>query len=388
MWAGAQFWILWPIGLIATLYLFAYVAAVRAARALVPIHSRALQEPLVVIVPARDEEERLAPTLSALLADRHPALRVLVYDDRSSDQTRSLAERFAASDPRLCVVTGHGDPAATRFGKPAALAQAVAVLEQRGLSQARQVLFLDADVVLEPGALGGLVDAFHRSGAAALSGVPRLQTHGFWESLLVPAFVSLAARRFPPGKVHDTTSPIAFLNGQLILIDRDVLAEVGGFEAVSDAILEDVALAQRMKSAGHTLRLADLRGVAHTRMYTALPDIVAGYGKNAVPLQGGALPAAAVALLGLVLGLAPPLCLVGAAALRNTPLVCGTLSAFVVVVLCQMGIRHVLRVPRWPAWFSALAAGITSYVLLRAAWRVSRRKTVVWRDRRYLATRR
>lgn len=365
-----------------------FLLARREERALVVVEPHALEGELLVVIPARDEAGRIGPTLEALLREPAPGLRVLVYDDRSSDESLDVARAQAARDPRLVVVDGSADPAPARFGKPAALARALEHADRLGLPAQGRVLFLDADVVTERGALGGLARALDDSGAAALSGVPRLVTGSLVEALLVPAFVSLAARRFPPSKVHDDAQPAAFLNGQLILVERAALDDAGGFAGVADAILEDVALAARLKAGGHALRLADLRQVASTRMYDSLGGIVEGFGKNAVPLQGGPLAAALVGLLGLTTSLAAPLTLAGS--LATAPSTWGLAGTAILagVTLLQAGLRRRLGVPLWPAPLSPLTYAVVAFVLVRAALRVVAGGEVSWRGRRYPASRR
>lgn len=370
------------------LYGVTWRSARRAEHALLTPSPAPLSAPLLVVVPARNEEARLGPTLEALLADGATGLRVLVYDDRSEDGTLGLARAYAATDPRLVVIDGSEDPPPARFGKPAALARALSHADRLELPGQERVLFLDADVVLAPGALGALVKELEHSGADALSGLLRLSLGSFAEALLVPAFVSLAARRFSPAQVHDAASPVAFLNGQLILVQRQALDKVGGFHAVHDAVLEDVALAARLKAAGARLRLADLRAVAATRMYAGLAELLEGFGKNAVPLQGGPAPTVAVSLLALATSLASPAAAVCAALALPAPPAMVALGLAALALLAQVALRRRLGVPGWPALLSPLSYAIVAFVYLRAAARVAFGLEVSWRGRRYLASRR
>jgi cellulose synthase/poly-beta-1,6-N-acetylglucosamine synthase-like glycosyltransferase len=49
---------------------------------------------LTVVVPARDEAEKIAATLDALLQADYPGLRILVVDDRSTDGTGAIVDAY------------------------------------------------------------------------------------------------------------------------------------------------------------------------------------------------------------------------------------------------------------------------------------------------------
>lgn len=57
---------------------------------------------LSVIIPAHNEEEKLGQTLSSLARQSYPGeLEFVIVDDRSSDSTPLIIDRFVASDPRF-----------------------------------------------------------------------------------------------------------------------------------------------------------------------------------------------------------------------------------------------------------------------------------------------
>jgi dolichyl-phosphate beta-glucosyltransferase len=94
--------------------------------------------PLSIIIPAYNEERRIAPTLAqitAYLDRRHRAYELIVVDDGSRDRTRDHVAAVAAEHPQvqlLALPRNAGKGAAVRAG----------VLASRG----RTVLFSDADL--------------------------------------------------------------------------------------------------------------------------------------------------------------------------------------------------------------------------------------------------
>jgi cellulose synthase/poly-beta-1,6-N-acetylglucosamine synthase-like glycosyltransferase len=349
----------------------------RELAALVGVEPQPLARALTVVVPARNEAGRIGATLDGLLADDSEQLRVVVYDDRSDDDTRAIVRARAADDARLTLIEGDGEPPADTFGKPHALARATAATDGDPL------LFVDADVSLRPGALGGLLAAFDEAGADALSGLPRLVLRTVAEQVIVPVLTSLFGALYRPRAVHDDArADAAFLNGQLILISRAALADVGGWQAVSDTVLEDVALAGRLKRAGKRLRLADVRAVASTRMYESLSAMFEGFGKNAIALYRGRARLLGFALAALVVAWLPWAALLAAVLVGPPALVVTAGSALAVVLAAQLSMRRALAVPAWPILVGPLAYLVVSALLTRAA--LSRR--VTWKGREYRAS--
>ncbi|MDP2343032.1 MAG: glycosyltransferase [Deltaproteobacteria bacterium] len=346
----------------------AAIGARRQQLALSVLQPTTLDAPLLVVVPARNEAARLGPTLQALLADPSPHLRVMVVDDRSTDGTVDVVERFA--DPRLELLSLSEDPPRGTFGKPRALHRAIAVAEKSEL-----VAVVDADVVVAPGLLGALVRARREAGADAVSGLPRLDNPAFIEALLVPAFVAAVGVTHPPAEVN--AGKRAFLNGQLLLVRRASLDDVGGFEAVSRTVLEDVELARLFKSLGKKLLLVDARGLASTRMYVGLQEIVDGFGKNARALHGDKLVPLALLLAStawlpwMVVGWS----LLTAGVGDDVVAVLGLL----VCVASAMVNRWRLGSPFWLGLFAPLSQSIVAVVFLKAA--VVRRGS--WRGRTF-----
>ncbi|HZD96230.1 MAG TPA: glycosyltransferase, partial [Candidatus Sulfotelmatobacter sp.] len=69
---------------------------------------------LAIVVPARNEEAEIEPTLRSLLQLDYPDYRVIAVNDRSTDQTGQIMDRVAAeaaAQGRLRVVHVHELPA-------------------------------------------------------------------------------------------------------------------------------------------------------------------------------------------------------------------------------------------------------------------------------------
>src|SRR5438093_98936 len=80
--------------------------------------------------------------------------------------------------------------------------------------------------------------------------------------------------------VNDPRRPPAKAVGQFMLFRATSYRRIGGHESVKDEIVDDFALARRVKGTGHRLLLASGRSLVSTRMYHSLGEIWAGFSKN------------------------------------------------------------------------------------------------------------
>ena len=222
-----------------------------------------------VIVPARNEEQCLGRCLESLGAQTGVRFEILVVDDGSTDRTRAIAESFAG-----VRVTDAGELPAGWTGKNHAVWQGA----QR--ARGRWLLFTDADTAHQPGSLAAAVAEAEQSGAAMLSYSPRQEVEGFWERALMPVIFAELAATYPPQRVCDPKWKMAAANGQYLMISREAYDALGGHGAVAGDLLEDVALARRVKQSGRGLRFRYGGEAVRTRMYRSLPQMWEGWTKN------------------------------------------------------------------------------------------------------------
>ena len=235
----------------------------------------AFAETVSVVVPARDEAGRVGTCVAALLAQDAAVAEVVVVDDGSADATAAEAARAGAR------VEPAPPPRPGVAGKAAACAHGA-----RLATAGRWLAFVDADVTLAPEALSRLLAACLAGGAAAASPLARQATGSWWEELLLPDLGLAVAERLDLDAVADPGRPAAFLSGQCLLVRRDAYVAVGGFEAVAASLVEDVALARRLKAAGHRLEVRLAPGLAGVRMYGRFGDLWEGLAKNLAEVWG------------------------------------------------------------------------------------------------------
>ncbi len=223
-----------------------------------------------VVIAARNEADDLPGTLDDLLRQDGVELEIVVVDGGSTDGTRAVAEERA---PRVRCLPEPPLPDGW-VGKNWACATGAAA------TSAPWVLFLDADVRLHPAAVRTVLDWAERDGAALATVGSQVEMGGVWERTILPFYVQMVLTYFRTPRVNRPTSRAAMANGQFLMVRRAEYDAVGGHAAVRDYVLEDVALAQRFRSAGATLRVAWAPELARTRMYRTRAEMSEGLLKN------------------------------------------------------------------------------------------------------------
>src|SRR5207253_10233684 len=96
---------------------------------------------------------------------------------------------------------------------------------------------------------------------------PEQITGSWYEKSLIPYIYLRLARRFSYEQVNDPDSRAAAANGQFLMMRREVYDADGGHAGVAGEVLEDVALAMRVKTAGHRIWFGSGNGIVRLRIY-------------------------------------------------------------------------------------------------------------------------
>jgi glycosyltransferase involved in cell wall biosynthesis len=232
------------------------------------------------IIPARNEEESIARAVESVAAQAEIG-EVIVVDDQSTDRTGAILAELALRIPKLKILnTGDVLPPGWA-GKNYAVS--IGAAEATG----DWLLFTDADTYhLSGSTQHALCDAVVRD-AVLVSYSPEQEMDSFWERALIPFVYCRLANKFSFARVNDPARPDAAANGQFLLLLRDVYEKLGGHTAIAGQILEDVALARRVKGAGYGIYFAAPIGTVQTRMYRSFGAMWQGWTKNLYPLMGG-----------------------------------------------------------------------------------------------------
>ena len=204
----------------------------------------------------------------------------IAVDDQSTDRTGEILRDLAKQIPRLRVIEAEA-PQPGWVGKNNAAATGA------GLASSPWLLFVDADAVLLEGAIAKSIALSHEHSAALISFSPEQIVQTWYDKALIPFVYLRLAQRFSYDEVNDPASPAAAANGQFIMVTREAYDAIGGHSAIHGAILEDVALARRVKKAGFKIWFTSGFGIVRTRMYRSFSALWEGWKKNLFQLMGG-----------------------------------------------------------------------------------------------------
>ena len=235
--------------------------------------------PVTVIVPARNEEAVIAACIASL-ANQPEIAEILVVNDQSTDGTATVVSGLMEKISHLRLLES-GELPDGWVGKNHAL--------WVGVQQAKcaWLLFTDADAEHERDSVSHALQIANEQGAALVSFSPEQITETWYEKALIPFIYLRLARRFSYENVNDPSSTAAAANGQFLMMRRDAYDAIGGHSAVAGEVLEDVALAMRVKAAGHRISFGSGKGMVRVRMYRSFQAMWQGWKKNLYRLMGG-----------------------------------------------------------------------------------------------------
>ena len=257
---------------------------------------------LSVIVPARNEAAVLGDCLRSLVGQSEAGFalgvewEVIVVDDDSTDGTRAIAREMEREG-----VVAIDAPKLDQSDRGGFTGKTNACWAGAQKTRGAWLLFTDADTVHEHGDLSRALHEAKKYRVALLSYSPRQIVTGFWQRAVMPLVFSELASVYPPKKVNDPASRVAAANGQFLLVEREAYFAVGGHRAVGQEILEDVALARKIKRKTHAIRFRYAPDALAARMYRSLPEMVEGWTKNLALLFPSAVLVAGMQMLQFLL---------------------------------------------------------------------------------------
>ena len=339
-----------------------------------------------VLIPARNEESNIDACLAAAQASHHAIHEILVYDDASTDATPDLVSARQQQDPRIRLLRGADLPRGWA-GKSHAchrLAEA---------ASGDVLLFIDADVRLLPAGVSRLGSQYQDLDADLVSAIPRQETETWFERLILPLLHLTYTSWLPLPLIHASRDHrFLAVNGQILSIRRSTYEAVGGFAAVKDDVVEDMAFCRLVKQRGFRVAFADGHHIAQCRMYTSTTEVWEGFSKNLYRGLGARLSALlGVFSLYLICFVAPYIVLAGAALAAwwspsTGPSLGPMLVAGVVGVSANVILRAILAWRYRQSWSGILTHPFSVLALVTIgvnSFRWHQRGTIRWRGRVY-----
>jgi cellulose synthase/poly-beta-1,6-N-acetylglucosamine synthase-like glycosyltransferase len=329
--------------------------------------------PLVIIIAVRNEETHLRQALQSVCQLQYPNYRILVVDDRSTDDTPRILTDFARQHPAISLLTISALPAGW-LGKNHALFQGYLHTTEEWM------LFTDADVEFAPQALDKALQYAGDHQLDHLTIMPLICSRSLGLRSLLATFKIMLELKLRPWAMRDPKSQASMGVGAFNLVRRQAYEKAGTHVPIALRPDDDLKLAEKLKKAGCRQDVLYGDGEVSLEWYTSVGEFVQGLMKNtfatsgyrwwlALATVGATLLAFALPLpLLLVLGQGTERAMAGLICLSWLPLFTGRQS----------------QQSRW--WFAFLvpAAGfLMAYILVKSTWLTLRQGGIFWRERFY-----
>ena len=250
-----------------------------------------------VLVPARNEEANIGEALRCILASAQVDLEVLVWNDDSTDRTGEIVQTLAAADTRVHLLDGRSLPLGWNGKQHACWRLAEA-------SGKKLLVFLDADVRVEPDLLARMAAFRAATNAGLVSGFPRLITVTWLERLLLPLIHFILLAFLPMRSMRRRLWPSAAAGcGQFLLLERGAYFASGGHSAIRETMHDGLLLPRVLRRGGYKTDIADITELARVRMYDSAAKVWQGLAKNAtegIATPGKIVPLSLILFLGQV----------------------------------------------------------------------------------------
>jgi hopene-associated glycosyltransferase HpnB len=228
---------------------------------------------VVAVVPARNEADVIAQSIESLLRQDYPgSFRIVLVDDGSDDDTAGIAHLAAdrqGNAERLTVLRGSALPPGWT-GKLWALEQGTQHAAAR--ESPDYLLLTDADIGHTADNVRMLVSHAERDGLALVSLMAELSCTSWSERFLIPAFVFFFQMLYPFAWIARRNVRLAAAAGGCMLVRRGALEKAGGIASIQSEIIDDCALARRLKADG-PIWLGLTRRARSLRPYDGLAEI-------------------------------------------------------------------------------------------------------------------
>jgi glycosyltransferase involved in cell wall biosynthesis len=326
-----------------------------------------------VVVPARDEADRIEEALGSLANLDYPALEVIAVDDRSTDGTGAIIDRVASGDPRVRALHVAELPEGW-------LGKCHAMQAGARLAGGELLLFTDGDVVFAPDTLRLAVRFLLARKLDHMALLPGLVRGGYWEDAAKSYFAMLfivGVRAWAAG----SASKGAYVGiGAFNLLRRAAYEAIGGHEALRLEVTDDLMLGKRVKQAGFRQDALTASDHLRLRWQKGVGGFVRGLEKNGFAALGFSLPFLLLVTALVFLFYAVPY--LGVLSFRDA-----RVSGYALSVLLMHGIYGYFASFQRNGWRLApalpCAAFLYLFALWRSAWITLRQGGVRWRDTFY-----
>ena len=333
---------------------------------------------VIVIIPARNEEQTIRDAVTSLARQDYPGLiHIVVVDDESSDNTLSIVRNW----PNLHVVSGDALPKGWS-GKLWAIQQGLNYCKVH-LPVAKFILMTDADIKHSSKNIRKLVFKAESESLHLVSLMVMLRTKSFWEKLLIPAFVFFFQKLYPFSWVNDPEKQTAAAAGGCILIRRQTLECVDTIKTVRDRLIDDCAIGKEIKSHG-PIWLGITNETHSLRAYQSFRDVANMVSRNAFRQLGYSGIALFLTIVGMVITyLVPPITLFYGVVSNHYILASTGALTWIIMSLTYIPTLKFYDEKSWRVLWLPVTALLYTLMTLSSALQYWQGRGSVWKSRMY-----
>ncbi len=246
----------------------------RKIRHLSSIETSASNQPSVVIIIAvRNEEYALRDALTSVCNLGYPNFKVLVVNDRSTDNTGKILGELREKYSNLSVINIETLP-------PGWLGKNHALYTGSRSSTEEFLLFTDADVLFQEDVLNKAIHYCFKNNLDHLTILPGIISSSAMLKSVVTTFVIMLTAVQRPWAAKIKTSKTSMGVGAFNLVKREVYERAGTHKAIAMRPDDDLKLAASIKAAGGTTDVLYGLDEIQVEWYDSVREFIDGLMKN------------------------------------------------------------------------------------------------------------
>ena len=328
-----------------------------------------------VIVAVRNEEDNLENALETICRLTYPNYSILLIDDRSTDRTPQIVDRFAERYTFVKAVHLKQLPQAW-------LGKNYAMYKGYMLSDAEWILFTDADIEYQPESLTKAINYAIKNQLDHLTVFPEVRSRSTLFNGIMDTFRMMLEIRLRPWNAINAKSKAYIGVGAFNLIKRSAYEIAGTHARLPLRPDDDLKLGEQVKIAGLKQDVLYGRSELKLEWYTSVQQFIQGLMKNMFSTYdykvAKAMPSAFLTLLIFVLPV--PLLLTGDLLEK---------AMAIIILLFQCILFQYRKESSGKLWHVLLipyAAVIVLYIILLSTYRTLQQKGIYWRESFYPLT--
>jgi len=227
-----------------------------------------------ILIPMRNESANVNEILKSVdLQKNLESFEIITLNDSSTDNTSDLITKFNFNS-RSIAIEGKTLPTGW-LGKNYACHQLALA------SDAKYLVFIDADVRLSPSAISAAIKTMELNDWDYISPYPAQIAETPLELLIQPLLQWSWFATVPLSIAQRFRIPaMAVANGQFLIVKRTSYFISGGHEKIKNEVIDDIELARLLLKFGFKGGVAEGSAIASCRMYQSATELINGYRKS------------------------------------------------------------------------------------------------------------